>query len=104
MRPFLSPKWLLSHVFVLSMVVLMATLGFWQLNRLQERKDRNDDVRTATEAAPVDIEDLLDPDPLDPDPLDPDPLDHTAVLVRGEYLDEMQFLVANRTFESQPGA
>jgi surfeit locus 1 family protein len=94
MRLFLTPKWLLSHVFVLTMVVFMVFLGFWQLDRLDERKARNIDVRAATTAEPVEIEALLGTDALD----------HTAVLVAGEYLDEMSFLVANRTFESRAGA
>ena len=93
MRPFLTPKWLLSHVFVLAMVVLMVGLGFWQLNRLDERKERNVVVRAAMEAEPVAIESLLGTDPPD----------HTSAIVAGEYLDGYSFLVANRTFESQAG-
>ena len=93
MRPFLTPKWLVSHVFVLSMIVLMVGLGFWQLSRLDERKDRNVEVRAAMEAEPVPVESLLGTDPLD----------HTQVIVAGEYLFEHSFLVANRTFDSQAG-
>lgn len=96
MRPFLTPKWLLSHLFVLAMVVLMTTLGFWQLRRLEERKDRNEDVRAALDAEPVEVEALLD--------VGPDPgIEHRPVIVAGEYLDEHSFFVANRTFESQAG-
>lgn len=93
MRRFLTPAWLVSHVFVLTMVVVMTSLGFWQLERLDERKARNVEVGAAMEAEPVAIEDLLDTDPAE----------HSAVLVGGEYLDEHSFLVANRTFESQAG-
>jgi cytochrome oxidase assembly protein ShyY1 len=92
-RPFLTPRWLVSHVFVLTMVVVMTALGFWQLGRLDERKDRNVEVRSALEADPVVIENLLGTDPPQ----------HTSVIAGGEYLDEHSFLVANRTFESQPG-
>jgi len=76
MRPFLTPKWILSHIFVAFMIVFMAYLGFWQLNRLEERKDVNAEVRAATEAEPAPIEALLETDPAD----------HTAVLVAGEYI------------------
>jgi len=92
-RPFLTPKWLLSHVFALAMVVLMVYLGFWQLSRLDERKDRNAEVRIAMAAEAEPIESLLGTEPLD----------HTATIVAGEYLDEHSFLVANRSFESQAG-
>lgn len=93
MRPFLTPKWLLSHAFALAMVMLMVSLGFWQLSRLDERKDRNAEVRIAMAAEAEPIESLLGTEPLD----------HTATIVAGEYLDEHSFLVANRSFESQAG-
>jgi len=94
MRPFLSPKWLISHLFVATMVVVMVGLGFWQLDRLDERKALNVDVREAIQADPVAVEALFGTDPLD----------HTAVLVSGEYLADESFLVANRTFDTQAGA
>ena len=93
MRRFLTPAWLLSHLFVATMVVVMVSLGFWQLRRLDERRDRNDEVRAAMEAEPVDLRELL---------AGPPPPDHTAAIVAGRYLADASFLVANRTFESQP--
>jgi cytochrome oxidase assembly protein ShyY1 len=93
-RPFLTFKWMVSHVFVLAMVALMIGLGFWQLSRLDERKDRNVEVRAAMEAEPQTIEALLGTEPLD----------QTAALVAGEYLTEHSFLVANRTFDSKAGS
>ncbi len=77
------------------MVVLMVGLGFWQLDRLGQRKADNDEIRTASEATSQPIEDLLD---------DPDVLDHTAVTVAGVYRTDLSFLVANRTFDTQPGS
>ena len=41
----LRPKWLLSHVLVLALVVVMINLGFWQLRRLDEKKAHNASVR-----------------------------------------------------------
>lgn len=93
MRQFLTPKWILSHLFVSAMVVVMVTLGFWQLDRLDERKDLNDEVRAAIEAEPRPVEDVLGNDPAD----------HTAVVVRGSYQPELSFLVANRSYETQAG-
>lgn len=93
MRQFLTPKWILSHVFVLAMIVLMVGLGFWQLQRLDERKQLNTEVRAAIEAEPVALEDVLDGDPAD----------HSPVLVRGTYEPTASLLIANRTHESQAG-
>lgn len=96
MRALLTPKWVLSHLFVLAMVVLMVGLGFWQLDRLGDRKDRNDEVRAALEAEPEDLGVVLGEGRTLPD--------HHAVVVRGEYLDELSFLVANRSIEAQAGS
>ena len=52
----LRPKWILSHVLVLTLIVVMINLGFWQLRRLHEKKTFNAAV-TANEslpAAPID--------------------------------------------------
>lgn len=95
MRALLTPKWVLSHLFVLAMVVLMVGLGFWQLDRLGDRRDRNDEVRAALEAEPEDLGVVLREGRTLPD--------HHAVVVRGEYLDGLSFLVANRTFDTQAG-
>lgn len=95
MRSLLTPKWVLSHVFVVLMVVVMVGLGFWQLERLEQRKSDNDAIRVASVAAVAPIEDVLG---------DPAVPDHTAVRVVGTYRDELTFLVANRTFDSQPGS
>ena len=77
MRSLLTPKWVLSHLFAASMVVLMVGLGFWQLDRLDQRKADNDEIRAASEAPSLPIEDLLD---------DPHVLDHTAVTVASQLI------------------
>ena len=96
MRRFFTPKWILSHLFVAAMVVLMVNLGFWQLRRLDDRHDRNDDVRSAMEAEPAELGELLSGAELPPD--------HTAAVLRGTYLGEHSFLVANRTYDAQAGS
>lgn len=95
MRTLLTPKWVLSHLFVAFMVVFMTVLGFWQLDRLDQRKADNEEVRAASEAPARPVEALLG---------DSDVLDHTAVTVTGIYRDDLSFFVANRTFDTQPGS
>ena len=89
---------MLSHLFVLSMIVIMTAAGFWQLNRLDERKASNEEIRAASEAPAQPIEDLLDQ-------IDAgvDVPDQTAVIVDGTFLDDRNLLVANRTFDTEPG-
>jgi surfeit locus 1 family protein len=60
-RFLLHPRWLLSHLFVILLVVTMVNLGFWQLRRLEEKRDRNALVEARAEMPVVPVEDLLAP-------------------------------------------
>lgn len=42
----LRPKWIVFHLLVIVMVVVMINLALWQVNRLSQRNDFNDQVRT----------------------------------------------------------
>ena len=95
---FLTPKWLASHAFVLTMLVVMLAAGFWQLDRLDARKASNEEIRTASESPALPVEDLLARVGAGQDVLD-----QTAVTVTGQFLDEPGLLVANRTFDTEPG-
>ena len=77
------------------MIVVMTILGFWQLNRLDARKVTNGEISTAAESPAASIESLLSED---------SPLDHRAVTITGTYRTDLSFLVANRTFDTQPGS
>ena len=90
------PAWILSHLFVLALVVLMVNLGFWQLRRLDERKAFNATVRDNATAAPT---------PLPPDvtPADVDALEWRPVTVEGRFRQDADVLVANRVLDGQPG-
>ena len=47
------PLWILSHLLVVFLVILFVNLGFWQLRRLDERKDFNAQVEANASAEPV---------------------------------------------------
>jgi cytochrome oxidase assembly protein ShyY1 len=94
----LRPGWLLSHVFVVALVVLMVSLGFWQLRRLDERRALNDRVEANASAEPVALAELL--------PAGSVPSDDVVwrpVTVEGNYREGADVLVANRAIEGQPG-
>ena len=90
------PGWILSHLFVLGLVVLMVNLGFWQLRRLDERKALNASVRENSSSQPV-------PLPADLDPAAVDDLVWRPFVVEGHYREGADVLVANRALEGQPG-
>jgi surfeit locus 1 family protein len=60
-RFLLRPRWLLSHVLVLLLVVVMINLGFWQLRRLDEKRERNELIEARQDQGVVEVEDVLAP-------------------------------------------
>lgn len=59
-RFLLKPRWIAFTLVVVLLVVLMVNLAFWQLRRLDERKDLNREIRTR-QAAPTQPLDVLVP-------------------------------------------
>lgn len=58
----LRPKWLGFHLLCIGAVIGMILAGFWQLRRLDDRRDANAAFIEQVEQSPVPIETLLDPD------------------------------------------
>jgi surfeit locus 1 family protein len=53
MPQLLSPSWLVKHLFALLVLLAMLRLGFWQLDRLQQKRDHNAAVVAALAQPPV---------------------------------------------------
>ncbi|MEM1333156.1 MAG: SURF1 family protein [Actinomycetota bacterium] len=82
-RFLLRPAWLVFHLVVASAIVLMVNLGFWQLDRLDERQRFNQTVIERTERDPLDVADFLAPGAYDPDRDE-----WTPVRLTGTYLPD----------------
>lgn len=96
----LRPRWLVSHGFVVLLVVTLVSLGFWQLDRLDQRRERNDTIKDRQAEAVVPVETLLSAG----DGSDAaDAVRFRAVEATGTYDDEATFEVRNRTREGTPG-
>jgi cytochrome oxidase assembly protein ShyY1 len=93
----LRPKWIGFHLLVIFGVVLMIWLGFWQLDRLDQRKAFNEAVVERSDEPPVSLTDLLS----EPD-FDPATAEWRRVTVEGTWLPG-QVIVFNRTQNGQPG-
>lgn len=98
---FLRPRWLLSHLLVVVLVVVMINLGFWQLRRLDQKRDLNALIEGRQEAAAVPVENLLAPGD-DQDAVDA--VRYRVVTVTGSYDDAATVQVRNRTQDGLPGA
>ncbi len=95
-----SPKWIVSHVAVLALVLAMIAAGLWQINRHGERADRNDLVRARSELAAVDIATVA---PAGADASIGDSEQFRRVSATGEFRLEDEVLIRNRTFDGAPG-
>ncbi len=53
------PAWIVSHVLVLALIVAMINLGLWQLRRLDEKQDRNQQIEQNTAEAPIGVDEAV---------------------------------------------
>ena len=90
----LRGRWLVGHVVVLLLAALFVRLGLWQLDRLDERKERNDRIESRMDAPPSEVEAL---------PADPESADHRSAVARGVYDATSQVRVQLRSYSGQPG-
>jgi surfeit locus 1 family protein len=96
----LRPKWILSHLLIVLLVVVMVSLGFWQLRRLHERQAANRAITSNTALPETSVDALLRPGD-----------DYAAgradafrrVTATGTYDVANEVIVRARTLSEQPG-
>ncbi len=98
-RFLLRPRWLLSHVLVVLLIVVMVNLGFWQLRRLDFKRDRNALIEARMDQPVVAVDDLLGPDA---DAAAIDAARYRRVSATGTY-DDSTLVVRNRSQDGAPG-
>jgi cytochrome oxidase assembly protein ShyY1 len=59
-RFWLRPKWVVGHLLCLFLIVLFVNLGFWQLRRLDEKRDRNALIHARERTTPTTVSGALD--------------------------------------------
>jgi surfeit locus 1 family protein len=97
-----KPRWILSHLFVGTLVVTFVYLGFWQLSRLDERKTYNALVESRQDLPVVPIAEAM-PDGQQTTEDQVDDVVYRPVTITGTYATDQQVLVRNRTFSEVPG-
>jgi surfeit locus 1 family protein len=100
-RFLLRPKWLLSHLLVLLLIVAMINLGLWQLRRLDERRQRNDLIESRQDQPVVPVDELVAPDANDKALSD---ARYRRVSAGGTYNEDATVVVRNRTQDGVAGA
>lgn len=101
-RFLLTPRWILSHLFVLVVCVTMIALGFWQLGRLDEKRTQNAQIESAMVEPAQPIDRVLPAGPATT-PEQVAAAEYRPVVVVGTYRVDEQVLIMNRTYNSVPG-
>jgi cytochrome oxidase assembly protein ShyY1 len=96
-RFLVTPKWIAFHLLVVVMVVAMVNLGFWQLRRLDERRDFNAQVRANANQPIVPLDDI------DPASAQVSAVEWRRVRVSGTFVPDHQFQVVNRSQNGETG-
>ena len=96
----LKPKWILSHLFVLFMVVTMINLGLWQLRRLDEKRDRNARIEQRMSDETMDLEGAAAPGDFGAG----QDLQWRVGTATGTYVADQQVLVRSRSLDGAPGS
>jgi len=92
-----TPRWIAGLVLVVAVVVTFVNLGFWQLRRLEQRRDHNALVEERMGVPSAPLESVVargDPD---------DAAVWRRVEARGRYDATRQVLVRNRSLAGRPG-
>ncbi|MCB9423321.1 MAG: SURF1 family protein [Ardenticatenaceae bacterium] len=95
-RVLVSRQWLLPTLAVIAGMIFLARLGFWQLDRLDQRREKNAALIAALESAPVDLNETALPDDLNS-------LKDRDAVARGAFDFAYQGIVKLQIFQGQPG-
>jgi surfeit locus 1 family protein len=89
------PKWLAFHLLILVLVVVMVNLGIWQLHRLHDRREFNDEVRSRSSMPVAEFDQVVTDQITTLD--DAHLVEWRLVHVEGTYLGNEQVVVINRS-------
>lgn len=96
-RALFSRRWWWVTLLVVALMLVLARLGIWQLDRLEERRASNAQLRTVLESAPL----ALGEDPL---PEEPELLENRLVTAAGVYDLDEQVLLKLQNWQGRTGA
>ncbi len=93
---FLTPRWIITTLLVIVAVGVMVRLGFWQLDRLEQRRAANAQVAAQRNAPPLDLNAPFPVDSLTA-------MEYRSVIVRGVYDPQNEMILRNQVDGSLPG-
>jgi surfeit locus 1 family protein len=99
LRAIFSKKWIIPTILVVLGMVLLVRLGFWQLDRLQQKRDFNAMMAERWRSDPYDLNEQA----LPADPAGMQDLEYRRVAAQGQWDYNHQILISNQTFQGTPG-
>lgn len=95
-KAFLTPRWIITTLLVIVAVGVMIRLGFWQLDRLEQRRAANAQVAAQLNAPLLDLNTPFSIDSLVA-------MEYRSVIVRGVYDPQNEMILRNQVNGSLPG-
>lgn len=96
LKRLLTPRWILTTLFVVAGVAICIRLGIWQLNRLEERRAFNQRVEAQLTAPVLDLNQDLPASQLSE-------MEYRTVSVVGEYDFSQEVLLRNQVYDNRLG-
>ncbi len=94
MKKLFTRRWLVTHGAVLVVLLVLISLGFWQLRRLSDRRDFNNSLLAAVNQPAI---------PLTGEPVDPEALHFKRVAVTGTFDNAQTIALRNQMSGDTPG-
>jgi len=97
-----SPKWIVRHVLVVLLLAFTLWAAFWQLRRLDEKRESRDLIEQRLREPVADVTAVLQPEQSVDDP-EVDASLYRRAVATGTYLDDETLVVENRSYNGSPG-
>src|SRR5574338_1331293 len=97
----LTPRWIITTLLVIATAAGMARLGFWQLERLDERRAANASITAQINAPELMLNQALQAGSLDGNALST--MEYRSVTASGQYDPANEILLRNQVYQNMPG-
>jgi len=94
LKKLISRRWLLPSILVLVGVIVLGSLGVWQVRRLGERRAHNADIQARLAMPVIELTDAL---------ADPAALNYRHVRVHGTFDPGQEIVLRNQALHDEPG-
>jgi surfeit locus 1 family protein len=100
MRVLLRPRWLVGTIIAVLLIVLFVSLGFWQLRRLDEKRDRNAAIEDRSSRPVQPVDGVVDAEARFDEVGD---LVYRRSSARGRYDVDGEVRIRSRSLDGRPG-